>query len=64
LNQKEILLKETSVRVGNKIGEQTCKIINFPKIIDPNGNLSFIEAKNHIPFACMQMAKELAKCTQ
>ena len=38
------------MRVGNKIGEQTCKIINFPKIIDQRGNLSFIEAKNHIPF--------------
>lgn len=27
-----------------------CKIITFPKIKDPRGNLSFIEGKNHIPF--------------
>jgi hypothetical protein len=26
------------------------KIINLPKIIDDRGNLSFIEARNHIPF--------------
>lgn len=26
------------------------KIINLPKIQDPRGNLSFIEAENHIPF--------------
>ncbi|WP_099464668.1 sugar 3,4-ketoisomerase [Parabacteroides provencensis] len=26
------------------------KIINLPKIIDRRGNLSFIEAENHIPF--------------
>ena len=26
------------------------KIINFPKISDSRGNLSFIEEKNHIPF--------------
>lgn len=27
-----------------------CKIIYFPKISDPRGNLSFIEEKRHIPF--------------
>lgn len=27
-----------------------CRIITFPKIADRRGNLSFIEAKNHIPF--------------
>jgi len=27
-----------------------CKIINLPKINDPRGNLTFIEANNHIPF--------------
>ncbi|WP_321518069.1 FdtA/QdtA family cupin domain-containing protein [uncultured Bacteroides sp.] len=26
------------------------KIINLPKILDPRGNLSFIEENNHIPF--------------
>jgi hypothetical protein len=27
------------------------KIINLPKILDSRGNLSFVEAENHIPFA-------------
>lgn len=27
-----------------------CTIINLPKISDPRGNLTFIEANNHIPF--------------
>lgn len=27
-----------------------CKIINLPKIADPRGNLTFIEAGRHIPF--------------
>jgi WxcM-like, C-terminal len=26
------------------------KIINLPKILDPRGNLSFLEENNHIPF--------------
>lgn len=26
------------------------KIINLPKLLDPRGNLSFIEENNHIPF--------------
>ena len=26
------------------------KIIQLPKIIDPRGNLSFLESENHIPF--------------
>ncbi len=26
------------------------KLINLPKILDPRGNLSFIEEENHIPF--------------
>ena len=26
------------------------KIINFPKIVDPRGNLTFIEEENPIPF--------------
>ena len=28
-----------------------CRIINFPKIADARGNLSFIEGNNHIPFS-------------
>lgn len=27
-----------------------CRIIDFPKILDPRGNLSFIEGNNHVPF--------------
>lgn len=27
-----------------------CRIIELPKISDPRGNLTFIEANNHIPF--------------
>jgi dTDP-4-dehydrorhamnose 3,5-epimerase-like enzyme len=26
------------------------KIINLPKIVDPRGNLTFIEQNNHVPF--------------
>ena len=29
---------------------ECCKLINFPKISDPRGNLTFIEGRNHIPF--------------
>jgi hypothetical protein len=28
-----------------------CKIIELPKIGDPNGNLTFIEAQRHVPFS-------------
>ena len=28
-----------------------CIIYNFPKIIEPRGNLSFIESDKHIPFS-------------
>jgi hypothetical protein len=27
-----------------------CKLINFPKLSDPRGNLTFIESEYHIPF--------------
>ena len=27
-----------------------CKIVELPKIMDPRGNLTFIEGNNHIPF--------------
>jgi len=29
---------------------EACKIIELPKIIDPRGNLTFIEGNRHIPF--------------
>jgi oxalate decarboxylase/phosphoglucose isomerase-like protein (cupin superfamily) len=29
---------------------KTIQLINLPKILDPRGNLSFIEEKNHFPF--------------
>jgi dTDP-4-dehydrorhamnose 3,5-epimerase-like enzyme len=29
---------------------QHCKIVDLPKVMDPRGNLTFIEANNHIPF--------------
>ena len=28
-----------------------CKLIELPKIVDPRGNLTFIEGERHIPFA-------------
>lgn len=28
-----------------------CRIIEFPKVTDPQGNLTFIEGERHIPFA-------------
>jgi dTDP-4-dehydrorhamnose 3,5-epimerase-like enzyme len=27
-----------------------CKLLDFPKITDPRGNLTFIEGSDHIPF--------------
>ncbi len=27
-----------------------CKLIDFPKISDPRGNLTFLEAERHVPF--------------
>lgn len=29
---------------------EDCKIIELPKVLDPRGNLSFIEGGQHIPF--------------
>lgn len=29
---------------------QLCKRIDLPKILDPRGNLTFVEGNNHIPF--------------
>ena len=28
-----------------------CRLLDFPKIHDPRGNLTFVEARNHVPFA-------------
>ena len=32
-----------------------CKMIELPKIADPRGNLTFIEANRHIPFAIQRV---------
>jgi len=29
---------------------EACKVIEFPKVTDPRGNLTFIENERHIPF--------------
>ena len=29
---------------------EQCNIIELPKIVDPRGNLTFVEGGNHIPF--------------
>ncbi len=29
---------------------EDCKIVELPKIVDPRGNLTFIEGGNHLPF--------------
>jgi len=35
---------------GDKMSVSDCRIIKFPVISDPRGNLTFIEGQNHIPF--------------
>ena len=32
-----------------------CRIIDLPKISDPRGNLTFIEANGHVPFAIQRV---------
>lgn len=32
------------------MGIEECRIIELPKISDPRGNLTFVEANRHIPF--------------
>jgi len=32
------------------VTEGGCRILTFPKIADPRGNLTFVENKKHIPF--------------
>ncbi len=34
---------------------QDCRIIDLPKIEDPRGNLTFVEADSHIPFAIQRV---------
>ena len=29
---------------------EKCKIIDLPKIVDPRGNLTFLESNQHVPF--------------
>ena len=31
--------------------KESCRIIELPKIMDPRGNLTFVEGDRHIPFA-------------
>jgi hypothetical protein len=32
------------------MGIEKCHILGFPKVVDPRGNLTFIEGERHIPF--------------
>jgi dTDP-4-dehydrorhamnose 3,5-epimerase-like enzyme len=36
--------------VENRLAFEDCRIINFPKVTDYRGNLSFIEGLNQVPF--------------
>jgi len=36
--------------MGNNYSIKDCNIIELPKIMDPRGNLSFLESNEHIPF--------------
>jgi len=36
--------------MGTKSTINDCKFVTLPKIMDPRGNLTFIEGNNHIPF--------------
>ena len=38
----------TKTRTGSVL--ESCWLIDLPKILDPRGNLSFIESHRHIPF--------------
>ncbi len=35
---------------GDLIATEVCRIIELPKIMDPRGNLTFVEGGRHIPF--------------
>jgi dTDP-4-dehydrorhamnose 3,5-epimerase-like enzyme len=32
-------------------GIAACHLVSFPKVVDPRGNLSFVEGERHVPFA-------------
>src|SRR6266545_2673614 len=36
---------------GDEMGLDRCKLMEFPRIEDRRGNLTFIEADRHVPFA-------------
>lgn len=40
----------TSYMVNDMMKMDQCNILNLPKISDTRGNLTFVEAGNHIPF--------------
>jgi hypothetical protein len=35
---------------GNAMPTEDCELIELPKIVDPRGNLTFVESSRHIPF--------------
>lgn len=37
-------------RDGCPMSVEDCRIVDFPKIADPRGNLTFVEGSRHIPF--------------
>ena len=41
---------QTQPRNIEQVNEGGCRIISFPKISDPRGNLTFVENRRHIPF--------------
>jgi hypothetical protein len=48
LQQQDSLVQDSNN--GYKTPLSNCRIMYFPKIHDPAGNLTFIEGGNHIPF--------------
>ena len=38
------------IRKGMEMLLDKCQIIDLPKVNDPRGNLTFIEAREHVPF--------------
>lgn len=37
------------------MGLDQCKVVSFPKITDPRGNLTFLEGERHVPFAIQRV---------
>lgn len=56
--QKKVSLKRPTARAGlghavsmaSSLTLCDCKLIDLPKVADPRGNLTFIEAGRHVPF--------------